>query len=85
MIVVNSQASIGNNVTIYPGVLIGSTPTGVPKTGNHVWIGTGSKVFGGITIGSNVIISPNTVVNKSVDDNSIVGDVLCELKKNRRE
>ena len=69
----NSHARIGDNVTMYPGVLIGSTPAGVPKIGNNVWIGAGSKVFGGITIGDNVIISPNTVVNKSIEANSIVG------------
>ncbi|MGV3600064.1 MAG: hypothetical protein ACO1N1_02610 [Dyadobacter fermentans] len=45
---------------------------GVPVIGDQVWIGSNSIIVGKITIGSNVLIAPNSFVNKSVPDNSIV-------------
>jgi len=45
----------------------------VPKIGNRVWIGTNSVIIGPVVIEDNVIIAPNSFVNKSVPANAIVG------------
>ena len=45
----------------------------VPKIGNKVWIGTNSVIIGPIVIEDNVIIAPNSFVNKSIPENAIVG------------
>jgi len=45
----------------------------VPKIGNKVWIGVNSVIIGPVIIDNNVIIAPNSVVNKSVPEYKIVG------------
>ena len=40
--------------------------------GDNVRIMTGATVFGGISVGNNVTIGANTVVNKDVPDNCVV-------------
>ncbi len=75
-IVINQLAEIGKNVNIHKGVTIGAQSRGrykgVPKIGNEVWIGINAVVAGGIKIGNNVLIAPNSLVNFDVPDNSIV-------------
>jgi serine O-acetyltransferase len=71
-IIVNSQAEIGNYVAISPGVTIGYARTGVPKIGSNVYIGSGAKIIGGITVGNNVSIGANCVVTKDVPDNGVI-------------
>ncbi len=74
-ITINSKASIGMNVNMYKGSTIGNSGgkhSGVPKIGNNVQIGINSTVIGGITIGNDVLIAPNTLVNFDVQDHSIV-------------
>ncbi len=75
-IIVNSKVTIGTNVNISPGVVIGQTnrgeKKGTPIIGNQVWIGSNSVIVGNINIGSNVLIAPLSYVNFSIPDNSIV-------------
>lgn len=75
-ITINSQSIIGNNVTIYKGATIGNIKTGkkkgTPIIGDYVYIGLNSTVVGGVKIGSDVLIAPNTYVNFDVPDHSIV-------------
>ena len=85
VVIINAKSRIGNNVKIYPNVVIGSTSEGVPVIGNNVWIGSGAKIFGNISIGNNVIVSPNTVINKSVPSNSIVGGIPSKVLKQINE
>lgn len=73
--IVNEKAKIGNNLTIYPGVTVGASKGGVPTIGDNVFLGLGSKVFGGITIGNNVIVAPNAVVVKNVSDNCTMAGI----------
>jgi serine O-acetyltransferase len=44
----------------------------VPNIGNNVWIGVNSVLLGPIIIEDNVIIAPNSLVNKSVPSGKIV-------------
>lgn len=75
-IFVNNEVVIGNNLNLNHGVTIGTTyggrTPGTPRIGNDVYIGPGSYIIGGITIGDNVAIGANTVVNKSIPDNGVV-------------
>ncbi len=45
----------------------------VPKIGNRVWIGTNAVIIGPVIIEDDVIIAPNSLVNKSVPKGKIVG------------
>lgn len=75
-VVINALAQIGDNCTLTNSVTIGQTNrgsrAGAPKIGDMVWIGVGAVVVGGITIGNNVLIAPNSYVNCDVPDNSVV-------------
>lgn len=74
-VVIHHNAIIGENCNIGHVVTIGggnSKYPGVPTIGNHVNIARGSIIFGGITIGNNVIIGANSVVNFPCPDNSVV-------------
>lgn len=75
--------SIGENVTLAPGVRIiahdastkmhlGYTKVGKIKIGNQVFIGAGSIILPNVTIGDNVVIGAGTVVAKDIPDNSVV-------------
>lgn len=75
-IIVSPQAKLGKNVTLSQGVTIGVSgqgeKRGVPIIGDNVYIASGAKIFGKITIGNNVKIGPNAVVHKSIPDNAVV-------------
>ena len=75
-VVVNGEARLGSNVNLSPGVLIGQENrglhVGVPQLGNRVWVGTNAVIVGGIRIGNDVLIAPNSYVNFDVPDHSIV-------------
>ena len=75
-IVINEKAHIGKNVNIAQGVTIGiangGKKPGVPTIGNDVWIGTNAVLAGGIVIGDDVMIAPNTFVNFDVPSHAIV-------------
>lgn len=45
----------------------------VPEIKNRVWIGTNSVIIGPVIIEDNVIIAPNSLVNRSVPSGAIVG------------
>lgn len=81
--VIHKEAVIGNNVMIGTNVLIGgrSNKEGAPKIGNNVYISTGAKVLGPITIHDNVIIGANAVVIHDVKSNCSVGGVPAKVLK----
>ena len=73
-IIINPSASIGENCTIYPGVLIGhkNPGEGCAVIGNNVFIGAGTKIIGCVKIGNNVIIGQNCVITKDIPDNTTI-------------
>lgn len=75
-IVINSEAKIGENLTISQGVTIGMANRGEKKgvaiIGDNVYIGPGAKIVGAVRIGNNAAIGANCVVTKDVPDNAVV-------------
>jgi serine O-acetyltransferase len=75
-VVIGETAIIGDNCTIYSGVVLGGTSLKKekrhPTIGDNVVIGTGAKVLGPITIGDNVRVGANSVVVNDVPPNSVV-------------
>ena len=47
--------------------------------GDNVWIGTGTIILPGVTIGDGAIVAAGSVVNKSVPENCIYGGNPAEL------
>ena len=86
-ITVNPRAIIGEWCTLYKGVTIGQENRGprqgAPTIGNKVWIGANSTVVGNITIGDDVLIAPNTFVNKDIPSHSIVIGNPCIIKPSK--
>ena len=79
--------TVGNNCQITQGVLFythggagGVRKTypkfdtfGKIKIGDYVYIGSGSKIMPGVTIGDNVIVAAGSIVSKSIPSNVVVG------------
>ena len=53
---------------------------GVPVIGNSVWIGVNSTIVGNITIGDDVLIAPNSYVNRDVPSHSVVFGNPCIIR-----
>src|SRR2546426_4109947 len=84
-VVIGETAEIGDYVTLFQGVTLGGTGKERgkrhPTLGNHVVVGAGAKILGGIKIGDNVKIGANSVVLKSVPANSTVIGVPAPVTK----
>src|SRR5947199_2973511 len=84
-VVIGETAEIGDYVTLFQGVTLGGTGKERgkrhPTLGNHVVVGAGAKILGGIKIGDNVKIGANSVVLKSVPANSTVIGVPARVVK----
>jgi serine O-acetyltransferase len=73
-IVVNKDALLGSNVTLFNGVVIGRKDkiteqgrvTAYPVIGNDVWIGPHAIIIGGVRIGDGAIVGAGSVVTKDV-------------------
>ncbi|MBA0915707.1 MAG: serine O-acetyltransferase [Nitrospira sp.] len=88
-VVIGETAEIGDFVTLFQGVTLGGTGKERgkrhPTVGNHVVIGAGAKILGGISIGDNVKIGANSVVLKNVAANSTVIGVPARVVKTQGE
>lgn len=78
-IIITSDAKIGRNCTIYPGVTVGKNYKGALKIGDNCFLGLGSKVLGDVRIGNNVMILANAVVTKDIPDNCIVAGIPAKI------
>lgn len=77
--IVIGASSIGRCATIYQGVTLGASFLDMdfnsksrPILGDHVLIGAGAKVIGGVRIGDNVKVGANALVIRDVPSNSKV-------------
>lgn len=69
--VIGSNLSLTHNVTI--GFNNSEGLEGLPTVGSSVWIGTGSVVYGSISIGSGVTVNCGSILSKSIPDRCLVG------------
>lgn len=78
-VIINCK-SVGNNCTANAGVIVGNNNKGgLAIIGNNVDMTIGSKIIGGVTIGNNVIVAPNSVVVKNVPDNAVVSGIPAKI------
>lgn len=58
---------------------------GKVSIGDYVYIGTGSLIMPGVTIGNNVLVAAGSVVTKSIPDNVVVGGnpakIICTIEE----
>lgn len=96
-IVVHEKVEIGNNVTIgqmvsildhdhnykmkNDALVLDGYTTAPIKIGNNVWIGDKASILKGVTIGDNVVVGANTLVNKDVPSNCVIGGVPFKVLK----
>lgn len=53
------------------------------KIGNHVWLGLGSKVLKGVTLGDHVVVSTGAIVTKSFGSNVLLGGIPAKVLKEK--
>jgi serine O-acetyltransferase len=67
--------NFGDYCSVGQGVTVGYKGAGKsdkwPEIGNGVYIGAGAKVIGDISVGSDSVIGANSVVVKSISENSL--------------
>lgn len=84
-ITVNPKSRIGKNCNIHKGVTIGQENRGkrkgAPVIGDCVWIGVNSTIVGNVTIGNDVLIAPNSYVNRDIPPHSVVFGNPCQIKE----
>ncbi|MBW9145269.1 serine acetyltransferase [Clostridium sp. CM027] len=83
-VIIHPNAVIGNDVTIYHQVTIGSNKTGnngAPKIGNNVFIGAGAKVLGRLCIDDNAQVGSNAVVLIDVPANATAVGIPAKIKQ----
>ena len=72
-VVIGETAIVGDNVTMYHGVTLGGTGKEKgkrhPTIEDNVFIGTGAKILGNITVGRNSKIGANAVILEDVPPN----------------
>lgn len=82
-ITVNPNAVIGRNCNMHKGVTIGrenrGKRKGAPVLGDCVWLGVNSTIVGGVRLGNDVLVAPNTYVNCDVPSHSIVIGHPCKI------
>lgn len=71
-IIVSHNARIGADCRIYHQVTIGEGRGGAPTIGDHVVIGAGAKIIGGITIGDYAKIGAGCVVMQDIPSHAVV-------------
>lgn len=84
-IIVNGKASLGENCVLYPGVLIGHKKEGLPCPiiGDNCFIASGVKIIGSLTIGDNVTVAQNAVVNQNIPSNVLIGGIPARIIKTK--
>ncbi|WAW14990.1 serine O-acetyltransferase EpsC [Peptostreptococcus equinus] len=88
-VVIGETAEVGNRVILYQGVTLGGTGnhTGKrhPTIGDGVFIGSGAKVLGPVTLGNNVKVGANSVVLRDIPANSTVVGIPGKIVKTKNE
>ena len=70
---------ISNNHDFYERAILTCKPVVIKR---NAWIGAGSTILPGVTIGENAIVAAGSVVTKDVAANTVVGGVPAKFIKN---
>lgn len=88
-IIIGKCVEIGQNCTIFQQVTIGSSKPGdykkgmQPKIGNDVWLFSGSKIIGAITVADKSVVGANAVLTQDTEKNTTyIGVPAKPLKTN---
>lgn len=84
-VVVHIKTKMGDNCKLGQNVTIGGKGNGVPVLLDNVYVGGGSFVVGGVTLGNNVIVGANSFVDKDVPDNAIVAGSPAKIIRFRED
>lgn len=69
-----SNVEMGEYCVISPNVYLAGRKDGIPKVGDHVFFGLGSRILGNVTIGDYAIIGAASLVIKDVPaDHTAIG------------
>ena len=81
--IINSKSQLGKNINMSHGVTLGRIAegqrAGAPIVGDNVYIAPGSKLIGGITLGSGTAVGANAVVTKDTPENAVVVGIPAEV------
>lgn len=83
-IIVSHNAVIGKNCRIFHQVTIGEGRGGAPTIGDHVVLGAGCKIIGGIHIGDHVKVAAGCVVMQDIPDYAVVLPGRLEIRVKHR-
>ncbi len=79
---------IGANAVIYHNVTLGAKepdlaydPSRRPEMGDDVFVGSGAKVLGGITLGHRSVVAANAVVLHDVPEGAVVAGIPAKIIK----
>lgn len=71
-VIINSKVQGGCNVVLESGVVIGDNHGQSPTLEDNIFVGSGAKIFGDLTVGSNARVGANAVVTRSVETGQTV-------------
>ena len=83
-VVINSSVKGGRNVWVESGVVIGDNNGFSPVLADDVFVGSGAKIIGKVSIGSRVRVGSNAVVLKDVPDDCTAVGVPARILPNTR-
>lgn len=82
-IYVNGDCLLGANVNLSPMILFGQTNRGKvigsPVVGSRVFVASGARITGPVTIGDDVAIGANAVVNRDAEDRAVLVGVPAKV------
>jgi serine O-acetyltransferase len=82
-VTVNGEAKVGRNCRLDTQTTIADVRGQTPRIGNDVYIGSGARILGGVTIGDEVAIGANAVVIEDVPDRVTVGGIPARVISQR--
>jgi serine O-acetyltransferase len=82
-VTVNGEARVGCNCRLDTQTTIADVRGQTPRIGNDVYIGSGARILGGVTIGDEVAIGANAVVIEDVPDRVTVGGIPARVISQR--
>lgn len=82
-VTVNGEAKVGRNCRLDTQTTIADVRGQTPRIGDNVYIGSGARILGGVTIGDEVAIGANAVVIEDVPDRVTVGGIPARVISQR--